>query len=133
MIQRSEDDLLRTPNFGRKSVVEIKDVLAQIGLELGQVLPDWPPENLDLVSQKTAKLFERFDELELSVRSANCLKNEGIHYVGELVQKSEAEMLRTPNFGRKSLNEIKEIIARSGFHLGMDLTNWPAVATRNEA
>jgi hypothetical protein len=136
LVLRSEDDLLRTPNFGRKSVVEVKDVLAQIGLELGQDLPDWPPENLEFISQKTAKLFERFDELEMSVRSANCLKNGGIHYVGELVQKSEAELLRTPNFGRKSLSEITEIIARSGFQLGMDLTNWPAVAlsrTRNEA
>jgi Bacterial RNA polymerase, alpha chain C terminal domain/T5orf172 domain len=136
LVQKSEDELLRTPNFGRKSLNEIKTVLAEIGLDLGQVLPDWPPENLDLVSLKTAKLFERFDELELSVRSANCLKNDGIHYVGELVQRSEAEMLRTPNFGRKSLNEIKEIIAQSGLHLGMDLTNWPAVVvspTRNEA
>jgi DNA-directed RNA polymerase alpha subunit len=136
LVQKSEDELLRTPNFGRKSLNEIKEVLAEIGLGLGQVLPDWPPENLELFSLKTAKLFERFDELELSVRSANCLKNDGIHYVGELVQRSEAEMLRTLNFGRKSLNEIKEIIAQSGLHLGMDLTNWPVAAlspTRNEA
>jgi hypothetical protein len=136
LVQKSEDELLHTPNFGRKSLNEIKEVLAEIGLGLGQVLPDWPPENLELFSLKTAKLFERFDELELSVRSANCLKNDGIHYVGELVQRSEAEMLRTPNFGRKSLNEIKEIIAQSGLHLGMDLTNWPVAAlspTRNEA
>ncbi|MBX9645536.1 MAG: hypothetical protein K2X57_00600 [Xanthobacteraceae bacterium] len=70
----------------------------------------------------------RVDELELSVRSANCLKNDGIKYVGELVQKSEAEMLRTPNFGRKSLNEIKELLGTSGLHLGKDLTRWPGVA-----
>jgi DNA-directed RNA polymerase subunit alpha len=56
------------------------------------------------------------------------LKNEGIHYVGELVQKSEAEMLRTPNFGRKSLNEIKELLAESGLQLGMDLSTWLAGA-----
>ena len=88
-------------------------------------LPDWPPEDIAALSQQAEKLLERVDELELSVRSANCLKNDGINYVGELVQKSEAEMLRMPNFGWKSLNEIKEVIAGSGLHLGMDLTSWP--------
>jgi hypothetical protein len=128
LVQRSEDDLLRTPNFGRKSVVEIKDVLAQIGLELGQDLPDWPPNDLEIVAPRAAKLFERVDDLVLSVRSANCLKNDGLNYIGELVQKTEAEMLRTPNFGRKSLNEIKELLAESGLHLGMDLSTWLAGA-----
>ena len=65
------------------------------------------------------------DELELSVRSANCLKNDNIVYIGDLVQKTEAEMLRTPNFGRKSLNEIKEVLANMGLHLGMEIANWP--------
>ncbi|MFL4981185.1 MAG: DNA-directed RNA polymerase subunit alpha [Xanthobacteraceae bacterium] len=70
-------------------------------------------------------LLKKVDELELSVRSANCLKNDNIVYIGDLIQKTEAEMLRTPNFGRKSLNEIKEVLANMGLHLGMDVPNWP--------
>ncbi len=70
-------------------------------------------------------LLKKVDELELSVRSANCLKNDNIVYIGDLIQKSESEMLRTPNFGRKSLNEIKEVLATMGLHLGMDVTGWP--------
>lgn len=72
-----------------------------------------------------AALLKKVDELELSVRSANCLKNDNIVYIGDLIQKSEAEMLRTPNFGRKSLNEIKEVLAQMGLHLGMEVSNWP--------
>jgi DNA-directed RNA polymerase subunit alpha len=70
-------------------------------------------------------LLKKVDELELSVRSANCLKNDNIVYIGGLIQKTEAEMLRTPNFGRKSLNEIKEVLTTMGLHLGMDVTDWP--------
>ena len=70
-------------------------------------------------------LLRKVDELELSVRSANCLKNDNIVYIGDLVQKSEGEMLRTPNFGRKSLNEIKEVLQTMGLNLGMQITNWP--------
>ncbi len=70
-------------------------------------------------------LLRKVEELELSVRSANCLKNDNIVYIGDLVQKTEAEMLRTPNFGRKSLNEIKEVLAQMGLHLGMEIPNWP--------
>jgi DNA-directed RNA polymerase subunit alpha len=70
-------------------------------------------------------LLKKVDELELSVRSANCLKNDNIVYIGDLIQKSESEMLRTPNFGRKSLNEIKEVLATMGLHLGMDVQGWP--------
>ena len=70
-------------------------------------------------------LLRKVDELELSVRSANCLKNDNIIYIGDLVQKTEAEMLRTPNFGRKSLNEIKEVLTQMGLHLGMEIPNWP--------
>jgi DNA-directed RNA polymerase alpha subunit len=66
-------------------------------------------------------LLKKVDELELSVRSANCLKNDNIVYIGDLIQKTEAEMLRTPNFGRKSLNEIKEVLASMGLHLGMEV------------
>ena len=70
-------------------------------------------------------LLKKVDELELSVRSANCLKNDNIVYIGDLIQKTEAEMLRTPNFGRKSLNEIKEVLTGMGLHLGMDIADWP--------
>jgi DNA-directed RNA polymerase subunit alpha len=70
-------------------------------------------------------LLRKVDELELSVRSANCLKNDNIVYIGDLVQKTEAEMLRTPNFGRKSLNEIKEVLSQMGLQLGMEIPTWP--------
>ena len=70
-------------------------------------------------------LLKKVDELELSVRSANCLKNDNIVYIGDLIQKTEGEMLRTPNFGRKSLNEIKEVLASMGLSLGMDVPAWP--------
>ncbi len=71
-------------------------------------------------------LFRSVDELELSVRSANCLKNADIRYIGELVQKTEQEMLKTKNFGRKSLNEIKEILSEMGLSLGMKIENFPS-------
>ena len=72
-----------------------------------------------------AFLLKKVDELELSVRSANCLKNDNIVYIGDLILKSENEMLRTPNFGRKSLNEIKEVLSEMNLSLGMDIPNWP--------
>jgi len=70
-------------------------------------------------------LLRKVDELELSVRSMNCLKNDNIIYIGDLVQKTEPEMLRTPNFGRKSLNEIKEVLNAMSLYLGMEVPNWP--------
>ncbi|NWG54473.1 MAG: DNA-directed RNA polymerase subunit alpha [Hydrogenophilaceae bacterium] len=89
-----------------------------------------PKQKKDGVSDKpdlpfNPALLKKVDELELSVRSANCLKNDNIVYIGDLIQKSEGEMLRTPNFGRKSLNEIKEVLAAMGLHLGMTVENWP--------
>ena len=72
-----------------------------------------------------ANLLRKVDELELSVRSANCLKNDNIVYIGDLVQKTESDMLRTPNFGRKSLNEIKEVLGHMNLHLGMQISEWP--------
>jgi DNA-directed RNA polymerase subunit alpha len=75
-------------------------------------------------------LFRSVEELELSVRSANCLQNANIHLIGELVQKTEAEMLKTKNFGRKSLKEIKEILADMGLSLGMKIDNWPQMLER---
>jgi DNA-directed RNA polymerase subunit alpha len=88
------------------------------------------PEPLETVEHEdeeklNANLFRPVSELELSVRSANCLKNASITYIGELVQKTEAEMLKTKNFGRKSLNEIKGILEEMGLSLGMKLDNFP--------
>ena len=82
-------------------------------------------EEVDDELEFNRNLLRKVDELELSVRSANCLKNDNIVYIGDLVQKTEAEMLRTPNFGRKSLNEIKEVLAQMGLHLGMEIQSWP--------
>ena len=75
--------------------------------------------------QFNKNLLKKVDELELSVRSANCLKNDNIFYIGDLVQKTEGEMLRTPNFGRKSLDEIKEVLVSMSLSMGMDLPGWP--------
>jgi DNA-directed RNA polymerase subunit alpha len=75
-------------------------------------------------------LFRSVDELELSVRSANCLQNANIHLIGELVQKTEAEMLKTKNFGRKSLKEIKEFLTDMGLSLGMKIDSWPTMLSR---
>ena len=70
-------------------------------------------------------LLRPVDELELTVRSANCLKAENIYYIGDLIQRTETELLKTPNLGRKSLNEIKEVLASRGLTLGARLENWP--------
>jgi DNA-directed RNA polymerase subunit alpha len=78
-------------------------------------------------------LWRQVDELELSVRSANCLQNANIKYIGELVQKSEPEMLKTKNFGRKSLKEIKEVLHEMGLSLGMKLDNWPGTTPLKKA
>ena len=81
------------------------------------------PKSTELEFNKN--LLRKVDELELSVRSMNCLKNDNIIYIGDLVQKTEPEMLRTPNFGRKSLNEIKEVLNSMSLYLGMEVPNWP--------
>ena len=81
------------------------------------------PQTTELEFNKN--LLRKVDELELSVRSMNCLKNDNIIYIGDLVQKTEPEMLRTPNFGRKTLNEIKEVLNAMSLYLGMEIPNWP--------
>jgi DNA-directed RNA polymerase subunit alpha len=90
---------------------------------------DEPTEALEPVTEEpeplNPNLFKAVDELELSVRSANCLQNANIRFIGELVQRSEAEMLKTKNFGRKSLNEIKETLAAMNLGLGMIIDNLP--------
>ncbi len=88
-------------------------------------IPAAAPADVGDTAQINRYLLKKVDELELSVRSANCLKNDNIIYIGDLVQKTEAEMLRTPNFGRKSLNEIKEVLSSMGLRLGMEIPGWP--------
>ena len=83
------------------------------------------PQQAPVEPEFNKNLLKKVDELELSVRSMNCLKNDNIIYIGDLVQKTEGEMLRTPNFGRKSLNEIKEVLGSMSLYLGMEIPNWP--------
>ena len=83
------------------------------------------PQQKPVEPEFNKNLLKKVDELELSVRSMNCLKNDNIIYIGDLVQKTEGEMLRTPNFGRKSLNEIKEVLGSMSLYLGMEVPNWP--------
>ncbi|MCX5918304.1 MAG: DNA-directed RNA polymerase subunit alpha [Deltaproteobacteria bacterium] len=94
-----------------------------INFDEEEIIPK--PAEVPESAKLNENLFKGVDELELSVRSANCLKNADIRYIGDLVQKSETEMLKTKNFGRKSLNEIKEILSEMGLSLGMKLENWP--------
>jgi DNA-directed RNA polymerase subunit alpha len=78
-------------------------------------------------------LLRSIDDLELTVRSANCLKAESIHYIGDLIQRAEVDLLKTPNLGRKSLTEIKDVLASRGLTLGMQLENWPPVGLYEES
>ena len=88
--------------------------------------PDFEaPRKRAKAAQVDPLLLRPVDDLELTVRSANCLKAENIYYIGDLIQRTENELLKTPNLGRKSLNEIKEVLAARGLTLGMKLENWP--------
>jgi DNA-directed RNA polymerase subunit alpha len=104
--------------------VHFDEGIVQVPTMAGMAVPSQAETEAD-ANQLNRYLLKKVDELELSVRSANCLKNDNIIYIGDLVQKTEAEMLRTPNFGRKSLNEIKEVLASMGLRLGMDIPGWP--------
>ncbi|MCJ8158218.1 DNA-directed RNA polymerase subunit alpha [Sphingomonas sp. LaA6.9] len=104
--------------------VHFDDQMVQASAPIGMAAPAAAESESD-TNQLNRYLLKKVDELELSVRSANCLKNDNIIYIGDLVQKTEAEMLRTPNFGRKSLNEIKEVLSSMGLRLGMEIPGWP--------
>jgi DNA-directed RNA polymerase subunit alpha len=110
-----------TVRTAAKILVEQLAVFAQLeGAELDfDSQASRPAEKFDPI------LLRPVDELELTVRSANCLKAENIYYIGDLIQRTENELLKTPNLGRKSLNEIKEVLASRGLTLGMKLENWP--------
>jgi len=104
--------------------VHFDDSMVTTTAPIGMAASPMPADEGD-TNQLNRYLLKKVDELELSVRSANCLKNDNIIYIGDLVRKTEAEMLRTPNFGRKSLNEIKEVLSSMGLRLGMDIPGWP--------
>ncbi|WP_286875792.1 DNA-directed RNA polymerase subunit alpha C-terminal domain-containing protein, partial [Marinimicrobium sp. UBA4509] len=91
-----------------------------------QSTPEEKEEAIDPV------LLRPVDDLELTVRSANCLKAENIYYIGDLIQRTEVELLKTPNLGKKSLTEIKDVLASRGLSLGMRLENWPPASLKNE-
>ncbi len=113
----------------RSAIAQAAHILVdQLGIFVGEdlIVEREEPKSEEPSKKWNENLFRRIDELELSVRSANCLENADIKYIGELVQKSEAEMLRTKNFGRKSLNEIKEILSEMGLSLGLKLEEFPA-------
>jgi DNA-directed RNA polymerase subunit alpha len=113
----------------RAAVAQAAHILVdQLGIFVGDdlIVEREEPKSEEPSKRWNENLFRRIDELELSVRSANCLENADIKYIGELVQRSEAEMLRTKNFGRKSLNEIKEILSEMGLSLGLKLEEFPA-------
>ena len=102
---------------------------ARILMEQLSIFADLEGTELPVEHQKSVQvdplLLRLVDDLELTVRSANCLKAENIYYIGDLIQRTENELLKTPNLGRKSLNEIKEVLAARGLTLGMKLENWP--------
>jgi DNA-directed RNA polymerase subunit alpha len=113
----------------RSAVAQAAHILLdQLGIFVGEglIVEKEEPVISEPKKKLNENLFRRIEEIELSVRSANCLENADIKYIGELVQKTEAEMLRTKNFGRKSLNEIKEILQEMGLGLGMKLEDFPA-------
>ena len=106
--------------YAARVLVEQLSVFADLK---GTPVPVEQPE----APQIDPRLLRPVDDLELTVRSANCLKAENIYYIGDLIQRTENELLKTPNLGRKSLNEIKEVLVSRGFSLGMELENWPPV------
>ena len=113
----------------RSAIAEAAHILMdQLSVLVGEdlIVEQEEPAKEEPKKKLSDSLFRRIDEIELSVRSANCLENADIKYIGELVQKTEAEMLRTKNFGRKSLNEIKEILGEMGLGLGMKLEGFPS-------
>ena len=110
----------------REAVHILQDQLTVFGTikseQAGKAVPE---EDVNNPPPLDPILMRPVDDLELTVRSANCLKGEQVFYIGDLIQRTENELLKTPNLGRKSLNEIKEVLATHGLTLGMKLENWP--------
>ena len=129
--QRTDLDKL-VMEIETNGVIEPEEAIrtaARILMEQLSIFADLEGTALPVEHQKAAQvdplLLRPVDDLELTVRSANCLKAENIYYIGDLIQRTENELLKTPNLGRKSLNEIKEVLAARGLTLGMKLENWP--------
>ena len=93
---------------------------------------DNEPDQEELEEQVDPILLRPVDDLELTVRSANCLKAENLYYIGDLIQRTEVDLLKTPNLGKKSLTEIKDVLAAKGLSLGMRLENWPPASLKND-
>lgn len=111
----------------RAATILQKQLAVFVDLESAAEAPsEEPEEEIDPI------LLRPVDDLELTVRSANCLKAESIYYIGDLVQRTEVELLKTPNLGKKSLTEIKDVLASRGLSLGLRLDNWPPVSLRND-
>jgi len=152
LVKRTESEMLKIPSFGRKSFFELRDFLNGMDLRFGMEIPNWPPENLealcrafesgnvdiqpDLVEEPEDEamvvgkyhamgLLKKVKLLGLSVRSANCLEALNIVYVGDLVGWTENALLRTPNFGRKSLRELNAALDKMNLRFGMELRHWP--------
>lgn len=154
LVKYTESDLSRTPNFGHKSLKEIIELLSSMELALGMEIAEWPPENIEELSRSVNNgqynlilsppvveeeldketivtnytemgLFKKVELLGLSVRASNCLQELGVNYVGDLILKREGELLKLPNFGRKTLNELKNSLSEMNLRLGMELRYWP--------
>ncbi len=113
------------PREASTSLISVSDFLPRFGV-FKSVGAKYPPREAEKPEAEIDPILLRpVDDLELTVRSANCLKAEGIYYVGDLIQRTEVELLKTPNLGKKSLTEIKDVLASRGLSLGMRLENWP--------
>jgi DNA-directed RNA polymerase subunit alpha len=117
-IETGHDVEILNPDHVIAHLTKGGDLDMEIKIEAGR---GYIPASTRVLSDETRPV----DELELTVRSANCLKAENIYYIGDLIQRTETELLKTPNLGRKSLNEIKDVLAARGLTLGMKLENWP--------
>lgn len=144
LTQKTEQDLLKIKNFGRRNLKEIKDRLASMGLGLKGNVEITPvtrlPDEIITLLGKSAETSDprietlniELDELTLSVRAAHCLENLNIRYIGELVQKTEAELLKTKNFGRKTIMELTKLLAEYNLHFGMSFPEWTPPSTSEE-
>ena len=136
--QRTDLDIL-VVDIETNGVLEPEEAIryaARILMEHLSTFADLEGTPAPVVAPKTPQvdpiLLRPVDDLELTVRSANCLKAENIYYIGDLIQRTETELLKTPNLGRKSLNEIKEVLAVRGLTLGMKLESWPPAGLEKE-
>jgi DNA-directed RNA polymerase subunit alpha len=123
LVMNVETDGTVTPETAVAYAARIMQEQLQLFVNFVEEEEEKPAEVEELSFDR--RLLKKVDELELSVRSQNCLKNDNIVYIGDLVLKTENEMLKTPNFGRKSLNEIKEVLSSMGLRFGMEVNNWP--------